>query len=588
MDEDFRFVPKRARHVRGEEGEDEDEDEDHPSGLSQSLRDALDSYRPIGGRVEGTDNLLLNFGFPGKAATNEGKRKAEGKEARSEGTFGLDDDPVPSDGGHRAFNSEGEELPGYINPETGFKEFHPESDLDETLTRTTMRPEYKWDEYGDAHPDSAQNVIRRNIDNFLRNAMNRYVLNHRDKLFLDDRDVEQVQKNIITYWLNKHKRVRGDPLYNFVEMVAGMLDEKVEFLLANARSDRQSYGTSRQEYTGRQEKGNKTGVFHTGVIQGSEQDAYINEQQYLLKTNSIVREAVNRYAENKIDGISAAINADEFMQMLQDFEISGHIEISAVVTNAWKAVHSEISSAIYKFAKFKTGTGMNKEEEKFYTNIKNPRIREAYARATAAQMMLYRQLDKRRSYLAVDYERVTAHLAKAKRDVVDAIRWEMEVPILADMTNNEYKELMHKLKEQECLNEFAILDPDLDAFLQVVAGVSDQPVDALTVLNGQPTRAVKGVINAVFSQVCSKRGIVKALVTDVLYKDAQLRNTFGQIVGMTLQVQGHTTNFKRGASNMQRAMIQRNMNAVWTDMLMALKNAGLLTVTPRPSAFCSF
>ena len=92
------------------------------------------------------------------------------------------------------------------------------------------------------------------------------------------------------------------------------------------------------------------------------------------------------------------------------------------------------------------------------------------------------------------------------------------------------------------------------------------------------------------SQVRSKRGILKTLVVEELYRHPQLRSTFGPIVGMTLQVREHSTRFKRGqgTTDGQRAMVERDMNAVWTDMLMALKNAGLLKVPPPPTPYRSF
>ena len=76
MNEDFRFVPKRARV------QEEDHEEEHPSGLSKLLREALDAYQPIGGRVKGTDNLLLRWSEDDSTSVYKSKTEAlEAKDA---------------------------------------------------------------------------------------------------------------------------------------------------------------------------------------------------------------------------------------------------------------------------------------------------------------------------------------------------------------------------------------------------------------------------------------------------------------------------------------------------------------------------
>jgi len=516
--DDYRFVPKRPRINKAYRGEYEDEDEDeeeeerHPSGLSKELRDALDSYRPlmVGGRVKGTDDILMNWG---------GRSK-----------YNPNDDPKTNDEG---------------------KVSHEEYAMDNKPIKRDKKDGTPWHEQQDDHPASAQNVIRRNIDNFLRLQMNKYVLDNHAELDLSTRDVEQVQKNIINYWLNKHLRIERDPMYQFAQLVAGMLDERVEFLLADARSDRDELS---MDFKKRRDTDNAL----------DQKYEFENERNALLRRDAVVRDTLESYLKDKIEGKNATLDADTFMKMLQDFEISGHVRVSHVLTNAWKAVHAVIVKEVYPRVKgSRHNLSMKQEETKFYNNIKDPRVREAYARGTAAQMMFYRQLDKKRQYLASDYGHVETNLKQAYRDIIYWLRNGGD-------------------------NDVAMLDPDWEDFAKVVAGVADTSVEEVTEFSGMPTGEVMGVLRSVMAQILSKRGIVKTLTHEELVTQPQLRANLAVLVGLAMQSRARTKSFKTRRSDQQRASAERDMNAVWTDMLMALKNAGLLKIPPPSTPYSSF
>ena len=538
--DDYRFVPKRARVDR------EEEEEAHPSGLSKELRDALDAYRPlIGGRVVGTNDMLMNWGgrsksnpLDDKGVDSNGLENDEGKQSHEK--YDLDSDAVPKDG------LTYKQLSEFV---TKLEPSDPKSKLPPGSTAGRFRwNDSAWvqldgtglfDTRPDNTPQSAQNVIRRNIDNFLWLQKNKYVLDHRAELDLNDRDVEQVQKNIITYWLNKNMRIERDPLYQFAQLVAGMLDERVENLLVDAKKYR---------------NGRNPGFGTDGGANELE-----SETDALLRRDRVVRDALTTYFEDTIEGREASLGADTFMKMLQDFEISGHIHITHVLTNAWKAVHAKIIQAVYPRRRRSTrNIPFDDDDRKFYTNIKDGRVREAYARATAAQMMLYRQLDKKRSYLAVDYLRVQTNLKLALRDIVYWLRNGGD-------------------------NDVAKRNPDWADFCEVVAGTTD--IDALELVDiaGMPKRNVRGVLRGIVAQIAAKRGAKKGLTEEMLIAHPHVRANLAVLVGLSLQSRSSTTSHKTRKSDQQRMSANRDMNAVWTEMLMALNNANMLEV-PRPTA----
>jgi len=438
------------------------------------------SWENIGGRVEGTNNVLLNWGGPSKANTSPGKPAvlAELDE------FPLDGDAVPED---------------------------PTGTEDDT-------------------PSSAQNVIRRNIDAFLRMQMNRYVLDHRDLLDLSHRDVEQVQKNIINYWLNRHLRIERDPLYNFAELVSGALDEKVEFLLKNARNFRVNYEGAQRRETFRGEL--------AGEDDPNKEDKFVDEQQSLLKKNTIVREALTKYAKEEIEGRNASINADVFMMMLQDFEISGHIEVTPVLTNAWKAVHRIVLREAYP---------PRVTEPTFFGLIKNENVRAAYARATALQMMLYRQLDKRRSYLAVDYDRVKENLHEALRDIVETLR----------ETHLEIR-------------------PKYETLMESIAAASNRPTTELTTIAGEMKPRTTHFVENMLARIRLKKGTKCNLTLEEMLVHETVVHPFGRLVGIHMRLMLDAGKRMHVAAEAQQR--EGELNVVWTELLTALKQVGLLTI----------
>ena len=511
------------------------------------------SWETIGGRVQGTNNILLNYGGKSKAGGTSDAVLAELDE------FPLDGDAIPKGGRSIYLDGQNNTLPFVFD--TNGNQIPP-------VGWVRVRPEpSRWDEHEDDNPSSAQNVIRRNIDAFLKMQMNRYVLNNREFLDLSDRDVEQVQKNIINYWLDRHQKIEKDPLYNFCELVAGALDEKVEFLLADARDFRQVYegkqGTGKEFRSTKtvQTLDKKTSNGETqqfgrkdstpGVVQGESQDSFISEQQSLLKKEQVVREALKKYAEAKIEGRNASLGADVFMAMLKDFEISGHIEVKPVLTNSWKAVHRVI---------MKTAFPPRVTHPLFFELIPNPSIRAAYARATALQIMIYRQLDKRRSYLAVDYDRIKEQLAEAIRDIVDVLR-----------------------------NELVLGEPDpaWDAITRGIASSSGRALDMITDISGKLLPPIRYEVENTFAQIRIKRGISPRLTLDGIVRTPILSNLFGKLVGMQLRLQLDPKHQGRLTIEMQQR--EGEVNSMWTEVLSAMKQAGFLKLpVARYGACASF
>ena len=397
---------------------------------------------------------------------------------------------------------------------------------------------------GDAE-DDAQKVIQRNIGDFLRLQMNRYVLDNRKLLDLSNNDVKKVQRNIIDYWLHKHKRIEEDPFYNFCELVAGALDEKVEFVLADARAFRQIYegrtGTGR-EFRGfttekKTEKNTERSLGQTQtqskVVEGQKQDAFISEEQYLLKKNQIVRDVLRQYAEDKVEGRNASIDADTFMRMLQDFEISGHIEVKPPLTNAWKQVHRRVLRTAYP-------PGVVRPT--FFQLIPDEDIRAAYARATAFQMMVYRQLDKRRSYLAVDYERVKDELEEAMRDLIDLLR------------------------ENGPLHQHSV---GILHMTRAIAASSGRTVAIITDISGKLLPEVQLELENTFSQIYMKRGIKKSLTLNDIIATPHLSNIFGKYVGMQMRLKLDPKHQGRLTIEMQQR--ESEVNTMLTELMAVLR-----------------
>jgi len=527
---DERFIPKAKRPKTVDQ---------FIRGLEPDIFQALNNYRPnpnrqqppsaassvssmsdcswenIGGRVEGTNNILLNWG---------GKSKANDPARRGEVQAELDEFPVED-------------------------KDNPLSKVPDTLNLE------------DNDPSSAQNVIRRNIDQFLQMQMNRYVLNNRKFLDLSDRDVEQVQKNIINYWLDKHQRIERDPLYNFCELVAGALDEKVEYLLADARDFRQVFEgktatgkefrsvervteASKKGVTYSKKEGGKLGGGSTSKTtiggktpdQGEKQDSFISEQQDLLKKDRLVRDALKKYAKEKIEGRNASVDADTFMLMLKDFEISGHVEVKPPLTNSWKAVHRIVIRKAY-------GNGITSPS--FFSLIADEDIRASYARATALQMMVYRQLDKRRSYLAVDYDRIKEELEEALRDLIDMLR------------------------EKGVLHAHSA---DTRSMIKSIAAASGRTIEMITDVSGEMREEVEHSMRNTFAQIKIKRGISKKLTLGALIATPNLSSIFGRYVGAQMRLQLDPKHQGRLTIEMQQR--ESEVNTMLTELMAALKQNG--------------
>ena len=178
----------------------------------------------------------------------------------------------------------------------------------------------------------------------------------------------------------------------------------------------------------------------------------------------------------------------------------------------------------------------------------NEPVRAAYARATALQMMVYRQLDKRRSYLAVDYDRIKEELEEAYRDIIDVLRDEaFVVPI----------------------------DANRIKLIGSIAAASGREIATITDVSGDLLPEVNSAIDNVFAQIKIKRGINPRLDLEKdIYEHDQLLLLFGKLVGMRLRLRLDPKRTGRLTIEMQQR--EGEVNSMWTEMLTGLKQAGFV------------
>jgi hypothetical protein len=183
----------------------------------------------------------------------------------------------------------------------------------------------------------------------------------------------------------------------------------------------------------------------------------------------------------------------------------------------------------------------------FFNLIPNEGVRAAYARATALQMMVYRQLDKRRSYLAVDYDRIVEQLEDAFRDIIDVLREELFL---------------------------GPIDPSWKTLAGSIASSSGRTVAMITDVSGRLLPEIQHEIKSTFAQIQIKRGIKKSLVLDDICSHPVMVHLFGKLIGMQLRLQLDPKHQGRLTIEMQQR--EGEVNQMWTEMLTSLKQANFV------------
>jgi len=160
---------------------------------------------------------------------------------------------------------------------------------------------------------------------------------------------------------------------------------------------------------------------------------------------------------------------------------------------------------------------------------------------------LYRQLDKRRSYLAVDYDRIKEQLEEAYRDIIDVLR-----------------------------NELFIGDPDpaKDAIARGIASSSGRTLEMVTDVSGKLLPEIEYEVQNTFAQIKIKRGIDKRLTLDRIIRTPILSNLFSKLIGMQLRLQLDPKHQGRLTIEMQQR--EGEVNSMWTEVMSAMKQAGYL------------
>lgn len=209
--------------------------------------------------------------------------------------------------------------------------------------------------------DEAAGVINQNIEEFLDIELRKYILQHAAELGV--RDSDAYRRDLIETILHRNRVLHDEPLYKFCYQVAGTLGETIESVIYSQ-----------------------------------------------TKMHTTVRELVRVYANDVAKGVRRSeLSPFEFDEMLQDEQLTGRIRMKPELEQAHRTVMSDLRS--------KRGAEKLPSFDKLIRH-KNPDVLVRLAEATGYQMMTFRQLDKRRTYLDRDYNRVKNAYARAIVDLV--------------------------------------------------------------------------------------------------------------------------------------------------------------------------
>lgn len=212
--------------------------------------------------------------------------------------------------------------------------------------------------------EDGASAISKNINAFIDLELRKYINNHAYELDLDDPDAFREQ--IVKTFLSRRKLIENDPIYRFVQHVAGTLGDHMETL-----------------------------YYH-------DEDTQTEELMNSFK----------KYATEVAEGRATSVTSDMLEKMFDNPEISGRVRMKPVLIQAKDRVLLAIGEK----------RGCEHLEDKFHDLIEDPKLMVRLAELVGYEIMKNRQLDPSRTYKTVDYSRVQQNYANAFITLLAALK----------------------------------------------------------------------------------------------------------------------------------------------------------------------
>ena len=212
--------------------------------------------------------------------------------------------------------------------------------------------------------EDGASAISKNINAFVDLELRKYINDHAYELDLDDPD--KFREDMVKTFLSRRKLIENDPIYRFVQHVAGTLGDRIDTL-----------------------------YYH-------DEDTQTEEMMNSFK----------KYTKEVAEGRATSVTSEMLTKMFDNPEISGRVRMKPVLIQAKDRVMLALGEK----------RGCDHLEDKFHDLIENPKLMVRIAELVGYEIMKNRQLDPSRTYKTVDYRRVRENYTNAFVTLLAALK----------------------------------------------------------------------------------------------------------------------------------------------------------------------